>query len=68
MGLPNSQLTIICSAKYQLTAIFLVNSQLTTNFVSYFLFYSEYFSIITRILLPSASKSLLGVGHAKVKV
>ena len=32
MGVPNSQLTIIFSAKYQLTAIFLVNSQLNTNF------------------------------------
>ena len=32
MGVPNSQLTIIFSAKYQLTAIFLGNSQLTTNF------------------------------------
>ena len=32
MGVPNSQLTIIFSAKYQLNAIFLGNSQLTTNF------------------------------------
>ena len=32
MGVPNSHLTIIFSAKYQLTAIFLVNSQLNINF------------------------------------
>ena len=32
MGVPNSQLTAITSAKYQLTTIFLANSQLTTNF------------------------------------
>ena len=32
MGVPNSQLTTIFSAKYQLSAIFLANSQLTTNF------------------------------------
>ena len=32
MGVPNSQLTTSFSAKYQLTIIFLVNSQLTTNF------------------------------------
>ena len=32
MGVPNSRLTIIFSAKYQLTAIFSVNSQVTTNF------------------------------------
>jgi len=31
MGVPNSQLTTNVSAKYQLTTIFLVNSQLTTN-------------------------------------
>ena len=32
MGVLNSQLTTDCSAKYQLTTIFLANSQLTTNF------------------------------------
>ena len=32
MGVPNSQLTTIFPAKYQLTIIFLANSQLTTNF------------------------------------
>ena len=31
MGVPNSQLTANFSAKYQLTAIFVANSQLTTN-------------------------------------
>ena len=31
MGVPNSQLTINFSAKYQLTTIFLANSQLTSN-------------------------------------
>ena len=31
MGVPNSQLTTIFSAKYQLTTIFSANSQLTTN-------------------------------------
>ena len=33
MGVPNSQLTTIFSAKYQLTTFFFwTNSQLTTNF------------------------------------
>ena len=32
MGVPNSQLTTIFSAKYRLTAIFWANSQLTTYF------------------------------------
>ena len=32
MGVPNSQITTDVSAKYKLTTIFLVNSQLTTNF------------------------------------
>ena len=32
MGVPSSQLTTNFSAKYQLTTICLVNSQLTTNF------------------------------------
>ena len=66
MGVPNSQLTIIFSAKYQLTAIFLANSQLTA--INFHRSYSQYYSIITRIFLPSASQSLLGVGHAKIKV
>ena len=43
MGVPNSQLTIIFSAKYQLTAIILVNSRLTTNF-------AQLFSFLQRIL------------------
>ena len=32
MGVPNSQLATIFSAKYQLTTIFPANSQLITNF------------------------------------
>ena len=44
MGVPNSQLSTIFSAKCKLTIIFLANSQLTTNFGSYqlSLSYSEY--------------------------
>ena len=32
MGVPNSQLATMFSAKYQLNTIFVANSQLTTNF------------------------------------
>ena len=32
MGVPNSRLSTIFSAKYQLTTIFLASSQVTTNF------------------------------------
>ena len=32
MGVPNSQVTTNFSTKYQLTTIFLANSQLTSNF------------------------------------
>ena len=70
MGVPNSQLTTIFSAKYQLTTIFLANSRLTTNFgqLLTFTFLSEYYSVITRIFLLSASLSLLGVGPNKIEV
>ena len=56
MGVPNSQLTTIFSAKYRLTTIFW--PVLTVS-----LSYSEYHSVITRIFLPS----LLRVGP-KIKV
>ena len=55
MGVPNSQLTTIFSAKYQLNTIFLANSQLTINFG---------FTFLQRILIrhnpnfPSFSKSI----------
>ena len=55
MGVPNSQLTTILSAKYQLNTIFLANSQLTINFG---------FTFLQRILIrhnpnfPSFSKSI----------
>ena len=59
MGVPNSQLTTIFSAKYQLLLFFwpILGS-----------FLSEYYSVITRIFLLSASLSLLGVGPNKIEV
>ena len=69
MGVPNSQLTTIFSAKYQLTTIFFAKSQLTTNFG-----WLLTFTFLQRILFrhnpnfPSVSKSItLGVGPNKIK-
>ena len=71
MGALNSQLTIIFSAKYQLTTIFwpAVNSQLTANFGQLLTFtqsYSKYYSVVTRIFFTSARQSLLGVGPSTI--
>ena len=46
MGVPNSQLTTIFSAKYQLTTIFLANSYLTSNFGLAFKFHFPTVTII----------------------
>ena len=70
MGVPISQLTTNFSAKNQLNTIFLANSQLTTNSVTYQLslsYYRAYYSVINQIFFTSARQSILGVGPTKFR-
>ena len=73
IGVPNSQLTTVFSAKHQLTTIFFFFfCQFSLSYYFWlainFHFPTAIFSVITRIFLPSASQSLLGVGSNKIKV